>query len=71
MSDEVFSGMVKWFDTTKGYAFIGVGEDQKDIFVHYTAIEGEGRRDLFKGDQVEFVIVEGSKGPQAMNVRKV
>ena len=71
MSDQVISGTVRWFDTTKGYGFIGVEGDQKDIFVHYTAIEGEGRRDLIKGDQVEFEITQGNKGPQAIKVRKI
>src|SRR5574341_2279818 len=71
MSQDVMTGTVKWFDTTKGYGFIGVEGQEKDIFVHYTAIEGSGRRDLYKGDQVEFQITEGLKGPQAQNVRKL
>lgn len=65
------TGVVKWFDTTKGFGFIGVEGQTKDIFVHYSAIEGAGRRDLAEGDQVEFEITQGKKGPQAQNVRKL
>ncbi len=60
-------GTVKWFNNSKGYGFIG-REDGGDVFVHYTAIVGDGYRTLQEGDPVEFEIVEGQKGPQAANV---
>lgn len=63
------TGKVKWFNNSKGYGFIG-REDGADVFVHYTAIAGEGYRSLQEGDDVEFEIVEGQKGPQAANVVK-
>jgi len=62
-------GNVKWFDNTKGYGFIG-RQDGPDVFVHYSAILGEGYRSLSEGDCVEFEIAAGAKGPQAVNVRK-
>jgi cold shock protein len=61
------NGTVKWFNNTKGYGFIG-REDGADVFVHYSAIQSEGYKSLKEGDQVEFEIAEGSKGPQAENV---
>ena len=63
-------GSVKWFDAKKGYGFITV-EGEKDIFVHFSAIEGEGYRTLNEGQAVEFEIVDGAKGPQATNVTKL
>jgi cold shock protein len=60
-------GTVKWFNNTKGYGFIG-RENGPDVFVHYTAIAGEGYKTLKEGDTVEFEIVQGSKGLQAANV---
>jgi len=62
-------GMVKWFNNSKGYGFIGRA-DGPDVFVHYSAISGEGYRTLQEGDPVEFEIVQGPKGPQAANVAK-
>ena len=62
-------GTVKWFSNSKGYGFIG-RNDGPDVFVHYSAIIGEGYRTLAEGDFVEFEIVEGPKGPQAATVRK-
>jgi CspA family cold shock protein len=61
-------GTVKWFNREKGYGFI-TPEEGKDVFVHYTGIAGEGHRSLEEGDTVEFEIVQGTKGPQASNVR--
>ena len=61
------SGVVKWFNDAKGYGFIATDED-KDIFVHYSAIVMEGRKSLREGQQVEFEIADGPKGPQASNV---
>ncbi|UCE27718.1 MAG: cold-shock protein [Candidatus Coatesbacteria bacterium] len=63
-------GRVKWFNDTKGYGFIEV-EGGSDVFVHYTAIEGEGFKSLAENQLVEFDIVDGDKGPQASNVRRV
>ena len=63
-------GTVKWFNNTKGYGFIG-RDDHPDVFVHYSAIVGEGYRTLQEGDVVEFEIVQGPNGPQAASVRKV
>lgn len=63
-------GTVKWFNNAKGFGFIG-REDGPDVFVHYSAIMNEGYKSLQEGDQVEFEIVEGQKGPQAGNVSKV
>jgi CspA family cold shock protein len=62
-------GTVKWFNNAKGFGFIG-REDGPDVFVHYSAIGSEGYKSLQEGDQVEFEIVEGQKGPQAGNVTK-
>ncbi len=63
-------GRVKWFNNSKGYGFIGQ-ENGTDVFVHYTAIVGDGYKTLQEGDLVEFEIVQGQKGPQAANVLKV
>ena len=62
-------GRVKWFNSVKGYGFLG-RDDGQDVFVHYTAILGDGYRTLTEGDLVEFEIVQGPKGPQAANVQK-
>jgi CspA family cold shock protein len=62
-------GIVKWFNNTKGYGFIG-RDDGPDVLVNYSAIVGEGYRTLQEGDPVEFEIVQGPKGPQAASVRK-
>ncbi len=64
------TGHVKWFNDAKGYGFIA-REDGPDVFVHYTAIEGEGFRSLTEGQQVSFEIQEGPKGLHASNVKKV
>ncbi len=61
------TGTVKWFSAEKGYGFISA-EDGKDVFVHYSAIQADGFRTLQEGQQVQFDIVEGKKGPQAANV---
>lgn len=63
-------GKVKWFSKEKGYGFIE-REDGDDVFVHYSAIQQEGFKTLAEGEEVEFEIVEGSRGPQAANVTKV
>lgn len=63
-------GRVKWFNDKKGYGFIET-DAQGDVFVHYSAIEGSGFRSLAEGEQVLFEVEQGSKGPQAVRVRKV
>jgi CspA family cold shock protein len=63
-------GKVKWFNQEKGYGFIEV-EGEKDVFVHYSALQQEGFKTLKEGDTVEFEVVEGQKGPQAANVVRV
>lgn len=63
-------GKVKWFNDTKGYGFIQE-ESGQDVFVHYTAVVGEGFKSLKEGDEVEFEITKGPKGPQASKVVKL
>lgn len=62
-------GKVKWFSNEKGYGFIE-REDGGDVFVHFSAVEGDGFKTLNEGQLVEFDIVEGARGPQAANVTK-
>ena len=62
-------GKVKWFNAQKGYGFI-TAEDGKDVFVHYSAIDGDGFRSLQEGESVDFEIAQGPKGLQAANVMK-
>ena len=62
-------GIVKWFNNAKGFGFIG-RDDGPDVFVHYSAITGDGFRTLEEGDAVNFEIVQGDKGPQAAEVTK-
>jgi len=62
-----FEGNVKWFSDKKGYGFI-MREGEDDVFVHYSAIQGEGLRTLREGEVVAFEIVEGERGPKAANV---
>jgi len=63
-------GKVKWFNNAKGYGFIEQPGEQ-DIFVHYSAISGDGYKTLIQGQEVEFEVINGPKGPQAENVMKV
>lgn len=63
-------GTVKWFNAEKGYGFISV-EDGNDVFVHFSAIQGEGFKTLEEGQAVEFEITDGNRGPQASNVVKL
>lgn len=65
------TGTVKWFDDNKGYGFITLEEEEKDCFVHHSAIQGTGFKSLSEGDKVEFDMVQGQKGPAAENVSKV
>ncbi|MDC3418584.1 MULTISPECIES: cold-shock protein [Aquibacillus] len=62
-------GTVKWFNADKGFGFIEV-EGQDDVFVHFSAIQGEGFKSLEEGQSVTFDIEEGNRGPQAANVQK-
>lgn len=63
------TGKVKWFDAEKGYGFISTSEG-KDVFVHFSAIQADGYKALAEGDQVEFEVKEGDRGPQAAKVVK-
>lgn len=64
-------GKVKWFDEAKGYGFIVPDDGSKDVFVHFSAITGDGFKTLKEGDEVTFEITQGQKGPQAINVAKL
>ena len=64
------NGKVKWFNNEKGFGFIEV-EGGDDVFVHFTAIDGDGYKSLEEGQEVSFEIVEGNRGPQASNVVKL
>lgn len=61
-------GVVKWFNSEKGYGFIARDNGEKDVFVHFSAISAEGFRTLREGQRVEFEVAQGDKGPQAQNV---
>jgi CspA family cold shock protein len=61
-------GTVQWFSRVKGYGFVRPDGQEEDVFVHYSAIQGDGYRNLSQGQQVEFTIEDSPKGPQAANV---
>ncbi|MBR6229400.1 MAG: cold shock domain-containing protein [Eubacterium sp.] len=63
-------GTVKWFDAKKGFGFIS-DEEGTDVFVHFSALQMEGFKVLDEGDEVEFEVIQGEKGPQAANVTKL
>lgn len=70
MSEKI-NGTVKWFNQDKGFGFITPENGGKDVFVHFSAINGSGRRNLQDGQQVSFVVTNGQKGPQAEDVDAV
>ena len=67
MSEQIETGSVKWFNDEKGFGFIA-RENGDDVFVHFSAINSDGRKTLIEGQQVSFEVVNGQKGPQAGNV---
>ena len=68
---ERINGTVKWFNGEKGFGFIAPDDESEDVFVHHTAIQSDGFRDLDEGGRVEFTIEQGPKGLQATNVVKL
>ena len=64
-------GTVKWFNSTKGYGFVTPDDGSPDVFVHYSAIDGSGYRELIEGERVEYESTSGAKGPQATKVRRL
>lgn len=64
-------GTVKWFNDQKGYGFIARANGQKDVFVHHSAIVGQGYKTLKEGERVEFEVEDGQKGPAAVNVQRI
>lgn len=62
------TGVVKWFSRLKGYGFINPDDGTQEVFVHYSAIDGEGYRNLYEGDRVEYELIDRGRGPQAQKV---
>jgi len=65
------TGTVKWFNSEKGYGFIAPDDGSADVFAHFSAIAGSGRRDLVENQKVEYDTEQGQKGPQATNIRSL
>ena len=65
------TGTVKWFNDSKGFGFLTRDDGEKDVFVHHSAIQGQGFKSLMEGQRVEFEVVQGQKGPVAENVAMV
>ena len=68
-NNKVVTGKVRWFNAGKGYGFIAPDDGSKDVFVHFSAIQKDGYKSLTADEAVEFEVTQGSKGPQAANVR--
>ena len=68
MAEQRLQGTVRWFSRVKGYGFIQPDGQEKDVFVHFSAIQGEGYRNLDQGQRVEFAVEDTPKGPQAVQV---
>jgi CspA family cold shock protein len=66
---QMVTGTVKWFNDAKGFGFITPSDGSKDVFVHFSAVQGDGFKSLPEGASVEFDVEQGDKGPQALNVR--
>jgi len=64
------NGIVKWFNAEKGFGFISI-EGEDDVFVHFSAINSDGYKTLEEGQEVQFEVVDGAKGPQAANVSRI
>jgi CspA family cold shock protein len=69
--NDMATGTVKWFSAEKGFGFITPEDGTADVFVHFSAIQGEGYKELAEGARVEYDVTQGQKGPQAANVRNV
>jgi CspA family cold shock protein len=67
-NDGTKQGVVRWFSRVKGYGFIQPEDGSQDVFVHYSAINGDGYRNLYEGDPVVYQEIDNGKGPQAQNV---
>jgi len=65
------TGKMKWFNDSKGFGFATPDDGSKDVFVHFSSIQGSGFKSLAEGDKIEFEIQDGDKGPKAVNVRKI
>jgi cold shock protein len=68
---QMATGTVKWFNDAKGFGFITPSDGTKDLFVHFSSLQGDGFKTLAEGANVEFDVAQGDKGPQAQNVRVV
>ncbi len=64
------TGTVKWFNADKGFGFIAPDDNTPDVFAHFSAIAGTGRRDLVEGEKVTYDVTQGAKGPQAANIQR-